>query len=152
MENENKMWESRDKRISFQSIFSSLCGSYQGKDAIVFSQLEDLAYAINGRLHEKYPAPTESTSFAQKLATTPNKAINSDNSEPCSKCGSPMKEKSGVKNGRQWSGSFCTNPNCKHVVWYPKQTRQQTVKSMTEDSNMEENNQRNYGQYGEPNF
>ena len=33
----------------------------------------------------------------------------------CSKCKSETNQKSGEKNGKRWSGSFC--PNCKNVDW-----------------------------------
>ena len=35
----------------------------------------------------------------------------------CTDCGQIAEYKTGNKNGKNWAGYFCTDPNCKHVEW-----------------------------------
>jgi hypothetical protein len=35
----------------------------------------------------------------------------------CIQCGAVAKYREGIKNGRQWKGYFCTDPQCKHAEW-----------------------------------
>jgi ssDNA-binding Zn-finger/Zn-ribbon topoisomerase 1 len=126
MQNYYQKEPNESKRISWLSIFSSLMEN--STDAI---NNRNEAYRINDELYEKYPFPKESELPSQKI-------MNQQAKEVCPKCGSEMKEKSGVKNGRKWAGAFCQNKECKHVIWYPKQTRQQTERSMNEDRNWDE--------------
>lgn len=119
--------ESTSKRISFQSIFSSLCTLHQGGQ-YDFSQLEDMANAINGRLHQKYSVP-------EGIKSMPT---NQPQEEKCGKCGGPMRYKEGVKNGNKWRGQFCSNRNCKNVVWLP---RTDPDKARQEDDILDQSNQ-----------
>lgn len=51
----------KDKRISFQSIFSSLCGMFEGKNITkenlneLVNILTEKAFEVNTKLHEEYP-------------------------------------------------------------------------------------------------
>ena len=137
MSNINEVFNQKDKRISFLSILHSLAILNQGGkvDAV---DLEAMAYGMTSKLFKTFPAPSEEQSKTQPVSQSAH------NSEACPDCGGVMKEKSGVKNGRKWSGAFCQNPECKKVIWYPKQTKQQTIKSMHDDSDYEANQQENY--------
>ena len=37
----------------------------------------------------------------------------------CPKCKTELQHREGVKKetGKAWSGEFCTNPDCNHVIW-----------------------------------
>jgi hypothetical protein len=45
------------------------------------------------------------------------KAYNKDTGVKCATCGEPAVAKSGEKNGRKWSGVFCSSENKSHTKW-----------------------------------
>lgn len=126
-ENPNK-----EKRIAFLSVFSSIArtGAIDTKTA---SEVVD-------SLFKKYPLEEVKRTTSVPRAYQPEQI----SGDKCPDCGGVLKEKSGIKNGRKWSGQFCQNPECKKVIWLPKQTRDQTVKSMHNDADYEANQQENY--------
>lgn len=137
------------KRISFQSIFSSLCNLHQGGN-FDFSQLEDMAYNINERLHTKYPC--EETPVQNQPAT-------GDKQKPakCPKCGKfSIYHNKGIskKSGAPYENYKCSNKVCDYIQWvtlnYDQHRAQARTKSMSEDSSFEANLQENYDEY--PNF
>jgi uncharacterized protein with PIN domain len=123
----------KEKRIAFLSIFSSLCRTGQ-IDTKTAKEVVDT-------LFKEYPIEGTKPMYKPQSIT---------NEDVCPDCGGVLKEKSGVKNGRAWSGAFCQNPNCKKVIWYPKQTRAQTIKSMGEDMMQDEANHPQFDDYGNP--
>jgi len=101
MEN-NNIWEQKDKRISYQSLFSTLATLYQN-GTYDYKQLSQMAYELNEDLHKRYPTPEE--------IPLENKAKPVE--QRCSKCGKEMKKKKGK------FGDFygCTGyPDCKNIV------------------------------------
>jgi len=112
--------ESTSKRISFQSIFSSLCNLHQG-GKFDFSQLEDIAHEINKRLHEIYPC--------EKTNLPPQSMMNQQAKEvdgfgkvkikicPVPDCGQPMVRQYNKKNPKapDWK---CSDKNCKYKKSY----------------------------------
>jgi hypothetical protein len=83
--------------------------------------------------------------FISKDRTFPT---SKDYGDVCPKCGSELKDKEGVKNGKHWQGQFCQNKNCKHVIWGPKikdvekgeQTLQHAIDTIQEEQFNEREN------------
>ena len=77
----------KDKRISWLSIFSSLC-SQTGNEP---KQLAEVAYVLNDALYQKYPFPTDNVPVARTTTSI--------GGMKCPKCGADMKmrEKEGSK-------------------------------------------------------
>jgi len=133
--------ESTSKRISFQSIFSSLCNLYQGGKQD-FSQLEDMAYAINERLHIKYPCEPE------------QKTLLEDKPKPskCPKCGRfSVYHNKGIskKSGAPYENYKCSNKVCGYINWISldydgNKERARAIKSMRQDEDLDVIAQENY--------
>jgi putative hemolysin len=126
MNNESKMWEAKDKRISFQSLFSTLCGTKGGMALEEIERIKKIAFDLNEELHAKYPTPAETTFQPQKPR---QKAVNASNGEvmQCSNCGSTLKlVQAGIskKTGKAYTSFwYCPNNNtrgCKTVPYAPR--------------------------------
>jgi len=112
------MWEAKDKRISFQSLFSSLCELYKGTtpDGVLVNDLEKMAYELNANLHKKY-------AYTEKPMTkniTVGKVVNQTGGveiHPCPVCGKPMNRQYNKKNPKSpdWK---CSDSNCKFTKAY----------------------------------
>lgn len=50
----------------------------------------------------------------------------------CSKCGLQSNLKTGIKNGKEWAGYFCSDRSCKTVEWV--NTRQSAPKPFRKES------------------
>lgn len=107
--NQDKMWEQKDKRISYQSLFSTLATLYQG-GKYDYNQISDMAYELNEKLHKVYPTPDGVVS---------EKVEESGKDDVCPKCGARARYKDGYKNNKHWQGWFCVKDKT-HVVWGPK--------------------------------
>lgn len=119
MNNDNKIWEQKDKRISFLSILSSLCLLHQGGkyDAV---QLAEEAKKINARLYIDYPFPKESDLPSQKTMDEQAKKIDgSGNTKICPvpDCGKLMIRQHNKKNPKSpdWK---CSDSKCKFKKAY----------------------------------
>ena len=53
----------------------------------------------------------------QAQAVKEYKAAENGNDVRCETCGEPATARSGVKNGRKWSGIFCSSENKSHTKW-----------------------------------
>ena len=112
------MWEGRNKMISFQSIFSSLCDLYKSATPCedLVADIEKMANDVNDRLHKKYayeekviqtqpvqPKVYKPKSFKEQIGDTPK----------CPLDGAEMKKRKGAY------GDFygCVHyPKCKGTV------------------------------------
>ena len=101
-------FQKTDRRISWLSIFSSLCGLYQVVTGTDPKELAKMAYELNDELNAKYPMdepepfPTE---HKWKDPVIKN----------CPACGAPMKfVEAGIskKTGRHYN-AFWSCPSCK---------------------------------------
>jgi hypothetical protein len=110
--------ESTSKRISFQSIFSSLCNLHQG-GKFDFSQLEDMAHAVNKRLHEMYPTESEPVPVQRPIVSIGEKQ------KPlrCPQCGKmSVYHNKGIskKSGAPYENHKCSNKDCGYIKWATK--------------------------------
>jgi hypothetical protein len=159
--------ESTSKRISFQSIFSSLCNLYQG-GKYDFSQLEDLSHEVNKRLHEMYPAEVKpiveySPTIAQEMFRKETKPVRG---KFCPVCQSPMIRQTEKKNPKapDWK---CSNKACKFQkaydggwrksefitgVWDEPDTKQAEIKNMGQQSQLDVIQQDEYNQQIPPEY
>lgn len=122
MENNNKMWEMKDKRISFLSIFSSLMESFNETMTGEYideriNTIKDRAFEINDELYKKYSIPEQGGSSyknsTQKRTTSSNNSSDNVKKERlCPVCQSPMIRQTEKKNelAPDWK---CSNRNCK---------------------------------------
>jgi len=96
-------FQGRDKRIMFQSIFSSLCTKYQGAE-ITTDELTKIAFIIVEELIEKYPmVEIKDEPFISHKAPT-----NDMSPSHCPECGADVKHKSGVsKAGKPYDFIGC---------------------------------------------
>lgn len=133
--------DSKDKRISFLSLFSSI--SQNEKDP---SKVEDLAYAFNKRLYEVYPITEEEVKETKIM----------EKSKPtkCPKCGRlSLYNNKGIskKSGAPYENVKCSNKSCGYIEWktmnYAQHREQETIKSMHNDSDYESNQQETYGEH-----
>jgi hypothetical protein len=154
------------KRISFQSIFSSLCTLYQRTtpDDSLIADLEATAHDINKRLHEKYPF-VESELPSQKVMNQQAKTTDGSGKVkicPVPGCGKPMVRQFNKKNAKapDWK---CSNKNCKFKkligggwaksdfitgVWDEKEEDINCAKN--EDDITDEANKQVFDEYGNP--
>lgn len=98
------------------------------------SKAEDLAYAINGRLHEKYTLE-EKTMQPTYKATGYNSKPTKEG-ENCD-CGLPREYREGIKNGKKWRAMFCKKKACK-PIWLPNlkdMERSNFEDQLTDESN-----------------
>ena len=134
--------ESTSKRISFQSILSSLCNLYQG-GTYDFSQLEDMAYTINNRLHTAYPC--EETRPMQNQPTISSGVKQKPNQ--CPKCG---KMTLYHNKGKSRAGNPYENYKCKcgFIEWktsnYYVDSEKAHLKSMRQDEDINQLGQEDY--------
>jgi hypothetical protein len=153
MENNNQIWEQKDKRISFQGLHGHLCQL----GGMTENEIWELTKKRNEELYQMYPFPSEKTLASyQKPTGRPNNA--SGNDIKCAKCGADTKRKEGIKNGKKWVAHFCQNKECDAPNFESaKQTKKQYNEAMAGDRIDEEahnqyknEHQDNYGEYGEP--
>jgi hypothetical protein len=145
MTNENQMWEAKDKRISFQSLFSSLCELYKGTtpDESLVGDLEKMAYQLNTNLHKKYTYAETSMKPSYKASAYNSKPTNEG--ETCA-CGKPREYREGIKNGRKWRAMMCKDKKCT-PIWLPNQ--KDIARANHEDAILEEAQQQ-FDEYGNP--
>lgn len=112
---EIKNFNNKDKRIAFLSIFSSLCTKVQGKELETIDVYE-ASITITDKLYTKYPIYT-----AEDALPNLQERKTEDMAGLCPTCNSLMLVKSGVKNGKQWKGKFCSKKGCSNPpIWLPK--------------------------------
>lgn len=144
----NNQDESTSKRISFQSIFSSLCTLHQG-GKYDFSQLEDLAHAINKRLHETYPTevsnlPDQKTMNEQAKYNNYPESNSFGKQKPtkCPQCGRfTLYKNKGIskKSGAPYENVKCANKECGFIEWKTMNYDQHKAKDL-ELKNMRQQN------------
>lgn len=98
---------SKDKRISFLSILSSITQHEQD-----ISKAEDLTYAINKRLYEAYPLEETQTYQLKSFSDLPT-----GKGKLCPVCQSPMIRQTQKRNAKapDWK---CSDKNCKFQKAY----------------------------------
>ena len=105
---------SQSKKISFQSIFSSLCNLYQhitpAEDLV--GELKQMAFDINDELHKKYPVEVKTQTTMQ-----PTQQGAKQKPRRCPKCGSMSyyNNKGISKAGNPYENNKCSK--CKHIEW-----------------------------------
>lgn len=111
MENNNQIWEQKDKRISFLSILHSLAILHQGQN-LDDKKLADFATQLNDELYMKYPFPIDTSFLDNKRNSGAINAPGSVKICPVPDCGSPMIRQLNKKNpkGPDWK---CSNKSCK---------------------------------------
>jgi len=131
--------EAKSKRISFQSIFSSLCNLYQHTtpaDDLV-ADLEKMANDINKRLHTNYPQTTNTTAQAPKAQCKPKFEATGD--YKCDFCGANLvKTKAG--NAFRCPNWKKDGSGCKGTYVDPQKIKQANY----QDSIDEESHQQHY--------
>jgi hypothetical protein len=112
---EIEVFQTKDKRISWLSIFSSLCNHNQGGGDL--KAMVESAFSINNELYAKYPFPEAKSNnpppTAYKPATAPLNASGSgSDTKLCPVCGAFMIRQTNKRNpaGPDWK---CSVKTCK---------------------------------------
>ena len=133
MELWDKIMDNQDKRISWQGIFKGIM--QQPIDPL---KAEDLAYEINKRLYEVYPAEIQLTQRPMQEKQRPAR---------CPNCGAmAYYNNKGIsaKSGAPYENWKCSK--CKHIVWATKTYDQhkEADRARQADDDYEANQQENY--------
>lgn len=116
-------FQKKDRRISWLSIFSSLCNLFQkanGEVGLTPIEIEKIAYQINDELNIKYPMDEPEPFPSKGLWRDPA------TSKTCPVCGKPMNPQLEKRNPNSpdWK---CSDKNCKFQFdkeskkWVPSQ-------------------------------
>lgn len=134
-----------EKQISWQGIFKGIM--QQEKDAL---KAEDLAYAIHGRLQEKYPLEEQPMQNNSKPMQTTQRMGEKQKPTRCPQCGKmSLYNNKGIskRSGAPYENVKCANKDCGFIEWktmnYEQHRQADIIKSMHDDSNYEANQQEN---------